>query len=111
MTGQWIFHTRTTEKKPALTVLITSSSEVAPLITAIEVRYTEKKKMFERKRRENIYERYCYLRPGLEQRTGYLRGSASPSRAGSSFQQMPSEEDQREGDSMAQRPRSHRWPS
>lgn len=35
-------HTRTTEKKPALTVLITSSNEVAPLIMAIEARYTER---------------------------------------------------------------------
>jgi hypothetical protein len=40
---QWIFHTPTTVKKPALTVLITSSTEVAPLITAIEARCTGEK--------------------------------------------------------------------
>lgn len=65
--------------------------------------------MFERKRR-NIYDT-GYLRPGSERRTSYLRGAAPPSRVGSSFQQMPSEEGQLERDSMAQRPRSHRWPS
>jgi len=36
-------HTRRTEKKPALTVFMISSNDLAPLITAIEVRYTEER--------------------------------------------------------------------
>ena len=52
-----------------------------------------------------------YLRPGSERRTSYLRGAASISRVGSSFQQMPSEEGQLECDLMVQRPRNRRWPS
>jgi len=34
-------HTRRTEKKPALTVFMISPNDLAPLITAIEARYTE----------------------------------------------------------------------
>jgi hypothetical protein len=111
MTGNGFFHTRTTEKKPALTVLITSSIEVAPLITAIEARYTRTKKNVLREKGEMTRKRYCYLRPGSERQTGYLRGFVPTSRAGSTFQQMPSEEGRRECDSLAQRSKSHRWPS
>ena len=50
-----IAHIRTTEKKPDLTVLITCSSEVAPLITAIEARYTEAERV---RRGKDNYERY-----------------------------------------------------
>lgn len=65
-------HTRTTEKKPALTVLVTSSNEVAPLITAIEARYTAKKKKMLREKGETSVEECCDLRPGSERRRGYL---------------------------------------